>query len=383
MGYVIELKKYFHKYPELSGKEMNTSKKIKEELVKLDIPYEYVGEFGIIGTLKGKNPGKTIVLRADIDALPIVESENNLNSKKSVISSTSGVFHACGHDAHTAMLLGSARELSSRRDEFDGTILFCFEQGEEDGSGVDAMLEKLESKKVDGVWGIHVYSDLPTGKTSVDEGPRMSGVHFFDVKIIGKGGHGSNPHQTIDPISCTVKILSNLSSIISREINPTDTSVLTVGKLNAGTAPNIIPDTASFEGTIRYFDQEVSKKIVDSFHRIVMCIAKAHNCEAEISMKQPGYPVINDHELSVIAKESVIKSIGEEFLISCNPWMASESIGYYLKRYPGVFAFLGIANEKLGTGAAHHNPYFDIDDSSLKNGVEVSVQFALDFLANT
>ena len=383
MDYVIELKRHFHKYPELSGEEINTSKRIKEELEKLNIPHESVGDFGIIGTLEGKRSGKTIVLRADIDALPIVESQNNINGEKDIISSTPGIFHACGHDGHTAMLLGSAKELSSKRDEFNGTILFCFEQGEEDGSGVVPMLEKLESKDVDGVWGIHLYSDLPTGQISVDTGPRMSGVHFFDVTVVGRGGHGSNPHQTIDPISCTVNILSNLSSIISREINPAETSVLTVGKLSAGTAPNIIPDTANFEGTIRYFDPKVSKKIVDSFYRIVKSIAIAHNCEVKISMKQPGYPVINDHELSHLAKESVIKSIGEEFLISCDPWMASESIGYYLEKYPGVFAFLGISNERIGTGAAHHNPAFDVDDSSLKNGVKASVQFALDFLSRS
>lgn len=383
MDYVIELKRYFHKYPELSGKEINTSRKIKEELKKLNIPYESAGDFGIVGTLKGKEEGKTIVLRADIDALPIVESDKNLNRKKTIVSSTPGVFHACGHDGHTAMLLGSAKKLSSKRDDFKGTILFCFEQGEEDGSGVEPMLEKLESKKVDGVWGIHLYSDLDTGKISVDEGPRMSGVYFFKVTVTGNGGHGSNPHQTIDPINCVVNILSNLSSIISREINPSDTSVLTIGKLNAGTAPNIIPDTANFEGTIRYFDPKVSRKILDSFYRIVEGISAAHNCKVEIKMKQPGYPVINDCKLSKLAKKSVIKSIGEEYLINSKPWMASESIGYYLKRYPGVFAFLGIANKEIGTGAAHHNPAFDVDDLSLKKGVEVSVQFALDFLSKS
>lgn len=381
MDYVVKLKRYFHKYPELSGEEINTSKKIKEELEKMDISYESVGEFGVIGTLVGKKPGKTIALRADMDALPIMENGNNLVNKKTIVSNFPGVFHACGHDGHTAMLLASAKELKTKTDVFSGKILFCFEQGEEDGSGVGPMLNKLADKRIDGVWGIHLYSDLPSGKISVDEGPRMSGVHFFDVKVIGRGGHGSNPHQTIDPINCSVKILSNLYSLISREISPNETSVLTIGKVNAGTAPNVIPDIANFEGTIRYFDPEVSEKIVVSFYRVVRSIAQAHNCEVEISMKQPGYPVINNHELSVLAKKSVIKSIGEESLVSCDPWMASESMGYYLKEYPGVFAFLGIANKKLGTGAAHHNPFFDIDDSSLKNGVASTVQFALDFLS--
>lgn len=383
MDYVVELKRHFHKYPELSGEEINTSNKIKTELEKMNISYEEVGDYGVIGTLIGKNPGKTVVLRADIDALPIFENERNLNTKKTVISSVPGVFHACGHDGHTAMLLASARELIKQKNNFTGTVLFCFEQGEEDGSGIAPMLEKLSTKNVDAVWGIHLYSDLISGKISVDEGARMSGVHFFDVTVIGRGGHGSNPHQTIDPINCAVNMISNLYSMISREINPAETSVLTIGKLNAGTAPNVIPDYANFEGTIRYFDPSVSERIVNSFYRVVRSIATAHNCEVEIKMKQPGYPVINDGKLSSLAKQSIVKSIGEEHLISCDPWMASESMGYYLKEYPGVFAFLGVANEEIGTGAAHHNPFFDIDESSLKSGVDVTVQFALDFLSSS
>lgn len=380
MDYVRKLKNHFHKYPELSGGEVNTSKKIKEELESFNIPYESVEEYGVIGTLKGKKLGKTIALRADIDALPILESQYNLRGKKDIVSSIDGVCHACGHDGHTAMLLASARELSEMRNEFDGTILFCFEEGEEDGSGVDAMLKKLKDKNIDAVWGIHLYSGLSSGKISVDEGPRMSGVHFFDVEVIGKSGHGSSPHKTIDPINCTVKILSNLSSLVSREIDPLSAAVLSVGKLNAGSAPNIIPEKANFEGTIRYFRQDVSDNLVKSFYNTVESISKAHDCKASISMKQPAIPVINDSKLSKLARDSVKRSIGEDFLISCKPWMASESMGYYLREYPGVFAFLGIANKEVGTGAEHHNPEFDIDDESLKNGVYTTIGFALDFL---
>ena len=381
MNYVVELKNHFHKYPELSGGEIKTSKKIKEELKKFNISYDSVGNYGVIGTLKGKDPGKTIALRADIDALPITENEENLKGRKSVVSRNEGVCHACGHDGHTAMLLASARKLSKIRDDFDGTILFCFEEGEEDGSGVDAMLERLKDKNVDAVWGIHLYSGLDSGKISVDEGPRMSGVYFFDVEIIGRGGHGSSPHQTIDPISCTVEILSSLSSLVSRKINPLSTAVLTVGKLRAGSAPNIIPEKANFEGTIRYFKEDVSEKLLKEFHNTIEYISKAHGCRSKIKMKQPAIPVINDSDLSNLAKDSIKTSIGEEYLASLEPWMASESMGYYLKEYPGVFAYLGIANENTGTGAPHHNPKFDIDDNSLKNGVSTTIRFALDFLS--
>lgn len=380
MDDVISLRRYFHEFPELSGKEINTSKKIKYELEKLHIEHECVGDYGVIGILRGKSAGKTIVLRADIDALPIMESTENLKGEKTSVSNITNVCHACGHDAHTAMLLASAKRLSELKDKFSGTILFCFESGEEDGSGIVDMLDKLKDKSVDAAWGIHVYSALPTGYVSVDEGPRMSGVNFFDVKIIGRGGHGSTPHKSLDPINCTVNILSNLSSILSREIDPTQTAVLTVGKLHAGSAPNIIPDSARFEGTIRYFDEDVSKQVVKSFYRIIEGITRAHNCEFEIAIKKPGIPVINDRDLSELAKESVTKSIGKEFLIHSKPWMASESMGYYLKEYKGVFAFLGIGNEEIGISAEHHNPAFDIDEKSLNNGVDVTVQFALDFL---
>lgn len=380
MDYVVALRRHFHKYPELSGQEVNTCKKIKEELEKMDIGYEYVGDYGLIGRLEGKGAGKTIVLRTDIDALPIMESRENLQGEKTVVSSVEGVCHACGHDGHAAILLASARELASKKEDFDGTILFCFEQGEEDGSGIKPMLEALETKNVDGVWGIHLAAGISAGKICVEEGPRMSGVHFFDVEVIGKGGHGSSPHETIDPINCTVSIISSLNSIITREINPRSTAVLTVGKLRAGNAPNVIPNSAEFAGTIRYFDPKVSKQVVDSFYRIVTRVASAHDCKVKISMREPGYPVINDRELSKLAKESIKKSLGQEFLVATDPWMASESMGYYLKKYPGVFAFLGIANEKLGTGAAHHHPAFDIDESSLQSGVDATVGFALDFL---
>ncbi|AFS79618.1 amidohydrolase, peptidase M20 family [Gottschalkia acidurici 9a] len=378
--YVINLRRFFHEYPELSGEEINTSMKIREELDKMNIEYEIVGDFGIIGTLKGRNQGKTIALRADMDALPIPESEFNLSQKKSIISSISNISHACGHDGHSAMLLGTAKILSDLRNSFDGTILFCFEQGEEDGSGVLPMLEKLEPKNVDAMWGIHLYSELPSGMICVDEGPRMSGATVFSVNISGKGGHGSSPHQTIDPINCTVQIISNLSSILSRELNPIDTGVLTIGHINAGKAPNVIPDSALFSGTMRYFDLDIGAQIIESFKRIVFNTASAHNCIVNLTLDGPGYPVINDSNLSFLAKTSIENSIGKEFLTSCKPWMASESMSRYLRKYPGVFAFLGINNTGLGTGAPHHNPSFDIDESCLKNGVASSVQFALDFL---
>mgnify|MGYP001028647435 FL=1 len=378
--YTKDLRRWFHRFPEKSGEEKMTHKKIITELSNMNIECKVVGNYGVIGILKGNNPGKTILLRADMDALPIEENKYNLSKKRDIISTVDGISHMCGHDCHMAIMLTVAQIFANMKDEIKGTILFCFESGEEDGSGVKDMIKALENEQIDGVWGIHVMADLPIGKISVNSGVRMSGSSKFNVVIKGKGGHGSRPDQSIDPINCTAQILCSLSSIQSRIIDPRDTIVLTVGKLHAGEAINIIPETASFGGTIRFYDYNTEEQVKEAFYTIVNNIAIANNCKAEIAYDGPKPPVINNPTLSQMAEKSIEKVIGKEALFHMKPWLASDTIGRYTSKYPGVYAFLGIKNDKIGTGAPHHNSKFDVDESSLTIGIATTVQFVIDFL---
>lgn len=379
--YVIKMRREFHEHPEVAMKEKETSERIIKAIESLGLEYEIVEPYGIIATMKGGNPGKTVLLRADMDALPIQEDPSNLAGPKVVVSKNPGVGHLCGHDAHMAMLLGAMKVLDELKNSLCGTVLFCFEEGEETGGGVEAILDSLADKTVDACWGIHVYSELPSGKISVDPGPRMSASGGFSVTVRGRGGHGSRPDQTIDPIQCTAQIIVNLSSILSRELNPMEPGVVTVGFVKSGEVGNVIPDTATFGGTCRSFDLDVGLKIKEAFFRITENIAAAHRCTVDINYRGPNLPVINDPTMSAVAAESIKNHLGEDCLTTCDPWMASESFGRYLNKYPGVFAFLGIANPAIGTGAPHHNPKFDVDESVLKLGVSATVQFVLDFLA--
>lgn len=379
--YVIDLRREFHRHPEPSGEEKRTSSRVTAELESMGIPYEVVGEYGIIATLGGSgSTSNAVMLRADMDALPIQESARNLAGPKGVISSVPGCAHLCGHDAHTAMLLGAARGLAEIRGELPGNVLLCFEQAEETTGGVAPMMQALETRSVKAVWGIHVYSELPSGAISVEPGPRMSGMTAFSATLKGRGGHGSRPDQTIDPLLCAAQAVTDLCSIPAREVKPTDVGVVTIGMIRAGEVGNVIPDSASFAGTARFFDPNLGKRMIESVERIVAQIAAAHRCEASLTMNGPHPAVINDGALSALAARSVQAALGSGRLAMCEPWMASETMGCYLSKYPGVLALLGIACDKVGAGAPHHSPGFDIDESALKYGVAATLQFARDVL---
>ncbi len=383
-SYVIELRREFHKYPELGGYEKKTYERITKEIEAMGLPYERVGDFNIIATLETGRQGKTLMLRADIDALPIMEDQFNLRNKKQVVSLIDGVSHMCGHDAHAAMLLGAMKTLISIKDELCGTILFCFEQGEENFTGIMDMVSALRDRNVDAAWGFHVQSGIPGGYVSVDPGSRMAAAYAFDVKVEGCGGHGSRPDLCIDPIMCTAHILLGIQSIITRELDPNKTVVLHIGKVQAGKVGNVIPDVAEFSGGFRCFDLSQVEQFKESFTRIVTSTAEAHKCKAEIQFggayNSIVKPVQNDEELSLIAEASVKKAIGPDKLYHMKPLNGSETFGMYLDICPGVYGLMGIDNDELGSGAQNHNPRFDIDESVLKNGVEVTVQFALDYV---
>lgn len=380
--YVIRTRRKLHERPELSMQETETIQFVCNELSKMDIPFEIVQDGGIIGTIRSKNGGKTLILRADLDALPMQESETNLKQRKKVISKVPGVAHTCGHDAHTAMLLGVAKILTEYNVHLNGTVLLVFEQGEEVGGGIRHLTKRLIELGADGIWGIHLKNDLPSGKISVEAGPRMAAPLPFDVTIKGKGGHGSRPDLAASPIDCFVDFHAQLTKLVQHKLHPHKPITFSIGSLHAGSAANVIPETVQFAGTARFLHKEQGKSFEKIFKHTLAYCTKLHGCDYDytIEPKARHTLVYNDEICAAIAKKAVTKSIGENALQSFPAWMASEPFSIYQAFFPGIFAFLGIYNENEGTGADHHNVHFDVDEAVLKLGVAATVQFAIDFL---
>lgn len=379
---IISTRRYLHEHPELSQQEFETKKLVISHINQRGLPYMEAGINSVIATLDTGKPGKTLLLRADMDALPLEESEENLCQKKVSVSKTKGVCHACGHDGHTAMLIGAMHILCDISDQLCGKILFCFEEAEETMAGIDPVMKVLEPYPIDGAWGIHLTAMHPAGKISIEQGAVMAGANRFEVVVHGKGGHGSRPDQLISPVFGAAYILSALPSAWVNEIDVTKTVTLGIGLLQGGQQENVIPDTVTFAGSMRYFDEQAGLDAVEAFQRICESTAQAHRCTIEYKSLHTQYPppVWNDAVSAARAQNAVKKILGEECLIHGDPWFGSESMALYLKKYSGAFAFVGIHNEELGTGAVHHNEHFDIDESVLPMGAAVTVQYACDFL---
>ncbi|MBN6205360.1 amidohydrolase [Ralstonia pickettii] len=380
--YVIRIRRDLHENPEISGKEERTMKLITGELEKLNLEYEVVPNGGIISIIEGEQPGKSIVLRGDIDALPMKEETTNLKGLRKVISKTDNAAHMCGHDGHTAMLLGAAKILAENKDKMKGKIILAFEQGEEEWFGITNLMERLVKIGADGVWGIHLKADIPSGKISVDAGPRMSGSIIFDVIVKGRGGHGSRPDLAATPLDVFTDLYNNLKSMRMNTLDPFQATTFSIGSVHAGTVSNIIPEELQFSGTIRYLHYEQGVRAEKEFKRILEKLCDLHHCTFEyvIEPKAKDLLVHNQTDCAAIAREAVINSLGEDAVVNYPAWMASESFSFYQKYFPGVFAFLGVENPDKGTGADNHNPHFDIDEDVLKLGVASTVQYALDFL---
>ncbi|MDI9502512.1 MAG: amidohydrolase [Tissierellia bacterium] len=373
---MIALRRWFHQHPELSLKEYNTSKRIKEELDKLDIPYETIGETGVLGTIKGGKEGKTILLRSDMDALEVTE-KNDFEFK----SVNDGVMHACGHDAHTAILIGAAKILKELQEEIPGTVKLCFQPAEELAQGAKMMIEEghvLDG--VDGAFGGHVWADVPVGQVDVTEGPRMASADMFVIRITGKSGHGSMPDQALDTVVCGSDIVMALQTIASREISPLEPIAITVGTFNAGTRFNIIAGEAELTGTTRCFNPDIWAVIDKEIERVAVKIGEAHRCKVEVEYHKMTPPTINDNELAKLARESVVKVMGEEGVTRIEKTTGAEDFAFFANAVPSVFAFIGCANPDKFEVMPHHHECFQIDEDCMEYGAAVYAQYALDFL---
>ena len=375
--YIIKIRRELHMNPGLSWEEFEASKIIKRELEKMGIPFKECAGTGVVVDIKGENEGKCVLLRADMDALPVREcTEVDYKSQKD------GVMHACGHDGHVAQLLGAVKILNENRDKIKGTVRCVFQPAEEIGQGADKMIEEGVLEGVDGAFAIHLWSDVPVGKVSVEAGPRMASADNFEIKIIGKGGHGSLPQQCVDPVVTASAFVMNLQSLVSRETNPSESLVITVGKLQAGTTANVIPGYAVVEGTARCFNPELRKDIPKKIERILKGTAEMYRAEYEMKYMFYPAPVINDEKCAGIAKESVRKLLGENGFYSLEKLTTAEDFSAYSTKVPGVLAFVGVKNPDKQCIYPHHHAKFNMDEDGFVIGTALYVQYALDFLNN-
>jgi amidohydrolase len=375
---LIHIRRDFHRHPELGFKEYRTAETIENYLNKLGINTRRMTRTGIVALLEGAKPGPVLMLRADMDGLPITE-ENELDYK----SQNTGVMHACGHDAHMAMLLVAAKILSENRDDITGTVKFVFQPNEEIAGAIH-MIEDgvLENPAVDAVMGIHIWTPVASGKIAITPGPVMGGLDVFKVTIHGKGGHTGVPEDAVDPVITAANVIQTVQVIQTREISNLKPTIIMFGKIGGGTKSNIIPEKIHLEGSIRFLypgGPNSEDQPTERFIRIVEQVCKTHRCTCEIDIVHENIPLINNDEMVRIARDTAKEVFVDEKHIIDNQTIASEDFSEFSAKVPGVFMFLGAGNEKKGTHVSHHNPRFKIDEDTLPDGVAMHVKGALNF----
>ncbi len=370
-NYVVHLRKHFHMYPELGMQEYETAKRIRQELKDMEIPFIKVGETGTIGFV-GKGD-KVIALRADMDALPITE-----NTEVSYKSQNPGIMHACGHDAHMASLLGAAQILKKYENVLSCTVKLIFQPSEENCKGAKLICDHGHLDDVQEIFGLHVFGDMPCGTVNIQKGPRMAATDIFEIKVKGRAGHAGKPQQCIDATVAGAAIVMNLQTIISRELDPNASAVLTVGKFVSGTAHNIISGEATIRGTVRTFTHEDGRKIEKAVHRIAESTALSYRAKVHVDYQRSLHPeVLNDVEVTEYALESAKKVLPEKMFVSMPKIFLGEDFSVYQQRIPGTFAFVGAGNESLGRAYPNHHDQFNIDEKAVVIAMKIYVAFAM------
>lgn len=391
---VIDWRHYFHQNPELSNREFNTAKKIAEHLKSLGLEVQTgVAKTGVVAILKGDKPGKVVALRADIDALPVTE-RNDLPFKSTktdvFLGEETGVMHACGHDTHTAILMGVAEVLTKNKNLIKGTVKFIFQPAEEgpppgEEGGAKLMVKEgvLENPKVDAIFGLHIASGQPVGTLAYRSEGIMAAVERYVVTIRGKQTHGARPWAGVDPIYIAAKIVDGFQAIISRESELTNgAAVITVGKISGGVRFNIIPEKAELIGTVRTLDPKMREFIIKRMNEVASGIAKTYRGEASISWQSNTLVTYNDPKLTKQMLPSLEKAAGKENVFEVKPVTGGEDFSYFSDKVPGLYFFLGGMTPGNTEAFPHHTPDFKIDDSSMKLGVKTFCQLTLDYLNN-
>ena len=375
---IVRLRRDFHMHPELSQQEERTAGVVELTLRQLNIQTRRVAETGVVGILTGKWPGRTVAIRADMDALPLQDDKIT-----EYASQEPGKMHACGHDAHTAILLGAAMLLCQYRDDFAGTVKFFFQPAEEDGGGAEPMIEAgvMENPHVDAVFGLHVSHEIATGKIGVHPGKFYAACDTLDIVVRGKESHGARPHSGVDAILAASHIVTALQSFVSRNVNPVDSAVVTVGMFNGGYQRNIIADKVELGATVRTLTPEVRKQAQDRLPRLVSLLAESFGATAEVHYELGYPPLVNDPGMTEFVRQSAAELLGGENVeLVEQPFLGGEDFAFFLQRAPGSFFQLGIRNEEKGTIQPIHTHLFDIDEDALVVGSAMHAKLALDFL---
>ena len=373
---LTELRRRLHREPELSWEEFKTTQLICEYLDGLGISYRRTEPTGVIAEIAGGNPGRTVALRGDMDALQVEE----LNKDLPYASQEDGKMHACGHDAHTAMLLVAAKALNEIKEELPGTVRLLFKPAEEVAEGAKMMVEQGAMEGVDNVFGIHIWSQMPTHKVSCTPGPSFASADIFKVTFKGKGGHGAMPHDCIDAAVVASSFVMNVQSVVSRTVDAQQPAVLTIGKMNVGTRFNIIAENAVIEGTVRCFDPETRDHIEKQLQHYAENTAAIYGAKAEVEYTRGSQAVINDEYSAQLVQRVASEAFGGSVLFNEKPTMGAEDFSFFLEKAAGSFALVGSGNPKKDTEWAHHHGKFNIDEDALSTGAELYAQYAWAYL---
>ncbi|MGI9148181.1 MAG: M20 metallopeptidase family protein [Chloroflexota bacterium] len=377
---LIELRRDFHRYPEIAHREHRTAGIVAEQLqrVGLDQVRTGVGQTGVVGVLRGGQPGRTVMLRADMDALPLVETDRG----QAYASLNHGAHHACGHDGHMAILLTVAELLAARRDELRVGVTFVFKPAEERiGGAVGMLADGALEPRPDACFGLHLWNDLEVGQVDARRGPVYASADAFDITLSGPGGHGAMPHQVPDPVLASAQLIVALQTLISRDAPPMQPAVLTFGSIHGGTAPNIIPTRVELQGTLRVFDPALRTRLLDRLREQIRCIASAFRVEAEFRMTDACPACINDATMTELVQRVAERVVGPTRVLSHTQTTGADDMSLFLEAVPGCYFFVGSANAERGLCSPHHSPTFDFDERALDIGVQVLTSTALAFLA--
>ena len=369
---VVATRRHLHTMPEVGLEEFETAKYIAARLTQLGIQHQQCTPTGLAALLESGKGGPVVMLRSDIDALPITEENTH-----EYVSRRPGFMHACGHDTHIAMLLGVARRLKSEGLQH-GTVKLVFQPGEEGHHGASKMVEAgvMEHPHVDVAYGQHVWAQAPVGQILIEEGPVMAAVDRIHITITGKGTHAAYPHGGHDPIYCAAQMITALQSIVSRNIDPLQPAVVTISMISAGTAHNIIPPTCEMTGTVRVFDAETHGIIRRRIEEISDGIARTLGCEARLDYLPEHVPVVNDARIAAIVREEAVAIVGASNVLANQKTMGAEDMSDFLKLVPGAYAFIGAQNKDKGCFYPHHHPKFNIDEDALAIGAELMYRVA-------
>jgi len=375
---LIAQRRDFHQHPELAFEEIRTAGIVAEQLQQLGLEVQSgVGKTGVVGVLDGEHDGPTVLVRCDMDALPVTE-ENETD----YVSQTPGKMHACGHDGHTTIALAVARLLNDKRADMHGRVKFVFQPAEETGLGARAMIADgvLDRPKPDYCVGLHLWNEMPVGQVAVPSGPSMAGAGMFELHIQGRGGHAAMPHQTADPVVALAQTINAMQAIVSRNVEPTETAVISITQLAGSHAPNIIPDSVSCAGTIRTFTPAIQQLVTERMHAVAQATAQSMGCTADLQFGVSAPPVNNNAEIAARLTDGYRRIVPDITIHNDFRTMAAEDVSLFLEAIPGVYMMVGSANHERGLDYPHHHPRFDIDEEALIIGASMLASAVSEFV---